>query len=218
MNKKIATIALVSILAISTVFAGGLFKKTATSGPDISVGLTTGFDQDILFPEKTDSSISYNQVPVKATGLFKITDNFAVKANLGMAVNMTNDSNITETKVGFATDVLAYYVLPLAKSFDLYLGGGFGYDYVNLFSKSNKLGSVSSSIHTMDIALDVMAAYEVVDHVQLMGGVNLGFDVLKSLTGSGSVSGIGSDNGSASMLENAFGMQWGINVGAAYKF
>ena len=217
MKKKIATIALVSILAISTVFAGGLFgnKNIARKGPEISVGLATGFEQDILMGDNT--SVSYNQVPVKATGVFKISDNFGMKSNLGMAVNMANDSRVNETKVGFATDVLAYYVLPLAKSFDLYLGGGFGYDYVNLASAGSSNLSASVSMNTMDIVFDVMAAYEVVDHVQLMGGVNLGFDILKSVTTSGSVAGHGGSD-SLSLLKDAFGMQWGINVGAAYKF
>ena len=217
MKKKIATIALVSLLAISTVFAGGLFgnKPMAKKGPEISVGLTTGFEQDILMGDNT--SVSYNQVPVKATGVFKISDNFGMKANLGMAVNMANDSRVNETKVGFATDVLAYYILPLAKSFDLYLGGGFGYDYVNLASAGSSNLSASVSMNTMDIVFDVMAAYDVADHVQLMGGVNLGFDVLKSVTTSGSVAGHGSSD-SVSLLKDVFGMQWGLNVGAAYKF
>ena len=208
MKKKIATIALVSLLAISTVFAGGLFKKPAKSGPEISVGLTTGFDQEIMNTEHT--STSFNAVPVKVTGIIGITDNFAVGANLGMGINLAADEYLDKTRVGFAADVLAYYVLPATDSLNIYIGGGFGYDYINYINEKN----LKHSMHTLDIVIDAKTAFEVTDHVEIMGGVNLGFDVLKSLTHKVANTRLDSTNA----LENTFGMQWGINVGAAYKF
>ena len=72
-------------------------------------------------------------------------------------------------------------------------------------------------MNTLAIQLDAKATYEVIDNLEIQAGVNLGFDVLKSVTASGSV-GNHSGNGSQSLLENAFGMQWGLNVGCAYKF
>ena len=205
MKKKIATIALVSLLAISTVFAGGLFGKTAKNGPDISVGARTGYKMTISFPENLDAYTG-NNVPVLADAVFGITDNFAIGTGLGMNIAIPEKG---DSQVSLATDVLAYYVLPLAKQFDLYLGGGLDFGY---YSKSETVASIKSSASTtrLSMMLEARAVYEVVDHVEVFGALDFGVNMLNK--GAINVA------GKKTTADNPMGISWGINLGAAYKF
>lgn len=117
----------------------------------------------------------------------------------------------SETKVGFVADIAAYYRLALSDSFALYLGGGLGYDLISY----NYRESISSSYNTMDLFADVKASYDVMDNLSIFGGAKFGMDILKILKGSA----LGVSISSNTLKElDATGIQWGLSVGAAYKF
>lgn len=193
--KRVFVFLLVAMLVSASVFA-----------VDFSVGLASGYEQDILISEVDFPT--FHQVPVKAVATIDILDNFAVGIDLGMGINFAD--SLPETKVGFVADIAAYYRLALSDSFALYLGGGLGYDLISF-----DVEGIVSSFHTMDLFADVKASYDVMDNLSIFGGAKFGMDIFKiqkiSMAGSSS---------SLNVLKESdgTGIQWGLSVGAAYKF
>lgn len=200
--KKTILFALVILLAATSVFAG-----------DFAIGVSAGFKQDILIGEH--DNLMFNTIPINATMIADVSDNFALGFDLGMGINLKGDDSIVllqnETKVGLVADVLAYYIIPMSKKADLYLGGGLGYDYVVTNTVKGINRTSDTSVHTLDVLVGAKGVFDVSKNVSLFGDAKFGIDVLKSLANN-------TLDSSTNLLENVFGIQWGLSLGAAYKF
>lgn len=204
--KKILVLALVVLVAISTVFAVDGFA-----------GLSTGYQMRINFPEKADP-VTSNLVPVMGVLNLDVADSLALGVNLGTTI-LVPESEHVDASADFALDVLALYRMELDKKVNFYAGGGLGYN-LRSYADGLDLGFITISgkgvRHTLWLDVDARGEYEVADNISIFADALLGFRVLDGVKASGS---IGGASGSTEFQKNEdFGMRWALTVGAAYRF
>lgn len=187
---------LLVILLIASVITGAFAADT-----EIMLGLQSGFNQQVGL-EKGSSSLNY--VPVKADAMFYFGDSFALNAALGMDILIPEYGDAT---VGMGADVLAYYRCELSDAFDILAGGGLSY---KLQSSGNDYLSVS--MHYLAILGSVRFQFDVIDHLTVFAGADIGYNVLnQGVTSSG-----GHSSDPVDMEQSI--MPWAIKAGVSYKF
>ena len=197
--KKTLLIALLLIATVGSVFAA-----------DFSIGLSSGFSQEIIIPEGGDSN-TWSIVPLDVDFLVGFGDHFALNVTGGM--NFGLDESFPG--FGFGAEVLAYYNLPLTEAFNLMIGGGLSYDYL-YESRSEMGGTVSQGIHMLGLLASVRVQYDITDFLAIFGGANVGYNLWNGYSSKAEVGGISrSDSGT---IENTSFVPWALKVGVSYKF
>ncbi len=196
--KKVLVFLLVAFVAVAGVFA-----------VDISLGLGTGFEQEILFmAEESGGSYSFpfNKIPVVAVSTFDFSNNFSLGVDLGINVCFTNDLGFTQNQavVPFFIGVTAYHKFGLPSNFNLYLGGGLRYVLTSYDTESNVL------VHGLSMLMDVKATYDVLENLIVFCRANFGQSLCKYID-----MGEGFADFSSGMFKY---IQWSATIGAAYKF
>ena len=187
---------LLVILLIASVITGAFAADT-----EIMLGLQSGFNQQVGL-EKGSSSLNY--VPVKADAMFYFGDSFALNAALGMDILIPEYGDAT---VGMGADVLAYYRCELSDAFDILAGGGLSYKL-----QSSGSDYLSVSMHYLAILGSVRFQFDVIDHLTIFAGADIGYNVLNQrVTSSG-----GHSSDPKDMKQSI--MPWAIKAGVSYKF
>lgn len=189
---------LLVILLIASVVTGAFAADT-----EIMLGLQSGFNQQVNLEKGAGSK---NYVPVKADAMFYFGDSFALNAALGMDIWLPA-SDLVDPNVGLVADVLAYYRCELSDAFDILAGGGLSY---KLQSSGNDYLSVS--MHYLAILGSVRFQLDVIDHLTVFAGADIGYNVLnQDVTSSG-----GHSSDPVDMEQSI--MPWAIKAGVSYKF
>ena len=189
---------LLVILLIASVITGAFAADT-----EIMLGLQSGFNQQVNLEKGAGSK---NYVPVKADAMFYFGDSFALNAALGMDIWLPA-SDLVDPNVGLVADVLAYYRCELSDAFDILAGGGLSY---KLQSSGNDYLSVS--MHYLAILGSVRFQFDVIDHLTVFAGADIGYNVLnQGVTSSG-----GHSSDPVDMEQSI--MPWAIKAGVSYKF
>ena len=189
---------LLVILLIASVITGAFAADT-----EIMLGLQSGFNQQVNLEKGAGSK---NYVPVKADAMFYFGDSFALNAALGMDIWLPA-SDLVDPNVGLVADVLAYYRCELSDAFDILAGGGLSY---KLQSSGNDYLSVS--MHYLAILGSVRFQLDVIDHLTVFAGADIGYNVLnQDVTSSG-----GHSSDPVDMEQSI--MPWAIKAGVSYKF
>ena len=193
MNKT-----LLVILLIASVITGAFAADT-----EIMLGLQSGFNQQVNLEKGAGSK---NYVPVKADAMFYFGDSFALNAALGMDIWLPA-SDLVDPNVGLVADVLAYYRCELSDAFDILAGGGLSYKL-----QSSRNDYLSVSMHYLAILGSVRFQFDVIDHLTVFAGADIGYNVLnQGVTSSG-----GHSSDPVDMEQSI--MPWAIKAGVSYKF
>lgn len=187
---------LLVILLIASVITGAFAADT-----EIMLGLQSGFNQQVNLEKGAGSQ---NYVPVKADAMFYFGDSFALNAALGMDILIPEYGDAT---VGMGADVLAYYRCELSDAFDILAGGGLSY-------KLQPYGNdyLSISLHYLALLGSVRFQFDVIDHLTVFAGADIGYNVLNQRVTSGG--GYSSDPEDMKLSV----MPWAIKAGVSYKF
>lgn len=140
--------------------------------------------------------------------MFYFGDSFALNAALGMDILIPEYGDAT---VGMGADVLAYYKCELSDMIDILAGGGLSYKF---FTESGSVAGFTSSLSTHQLALlgSVRFQFDVIDHLTVFAGADIGYNVLnQSVTSSG-----GHSSDPVDMEQSI--MPWAIKAGVSYKF
>ena len=195
---------LLVILLIASVVTGAFAADT-----EIMLGLQSGFNEQVIFPKTDYGSVeTYDYVPIKADAMFYFGDSFALNAALGMDILIPEYGDAT---VGMGADVLAYYKCELSDMIDILAGGGLSYKF---FTESGSVAGFTSSLSTHQLALlgSVRFQFDVIDHLTVFAGADIGYNVLnQSVTSSG-----GHSSDPVDMEQSI--MPWAIKAGVSYKF
>ena len=97
MKKTLLVLLLIASL-ITTAFAA--------KGPEVMLGVSSGFNEEVEFHENIDPTTS-DIVPIKADALFYLGDSLAFNTALGMDIYIPNNE-YRDPSVGFVADILAY--------------------------------------------------------------------------------------------------------------
>lgn len=193
---------LLVILLIASVVTGAFAADT-----EIMLGLQSGFNQQVIFPKTDyDSATTNDYVPIKADAMFYFGDSFALNAALGMDIWLPA-SDLVDPNVGLVADVLAYYRCELSDAFDILAGGGLSY---KLQSSGDDYFSVS--LHYLALLGSVRFQFDVIDHLTIFAGADIGYNVLNQRVTSGG--GYSSDPEDMKLSV----MPWAIKAGVSYKF
>lgn len=189
---------LLVILLIASVITGAFAADT-----EIMLGLQSGFNQQVNLEKGAGSK---NYVPVKADAMFYFGDSFALNAALGMDIWLPA-SDLVDPNVGLVADVLAYYRCELSDAFDILAGGGLSYKL-----QSSRNDYLSVSMHYLAILGSVRFQFDVIDHLTVFAGADIGYNVLnQGVTSSG-----GHSSDPVDMEQSI--MPWAIKAGVSYKF
>ena len=194
---------LLVILLIASVITGAFAADT-----EIMLGLQSGFNQQVGL-EKGSSSLNY--VPVKADAMFYFGDSFALNAALGMDILIPEYGDAT---VGMGADVLAYYKCELSDMIDILAGGGLSYKF---FTESGSVAGFTSSLSTHQLALlgSVRFQFDVIDHLTVFAGADVGYNIMNAVSSSRKGHGI---NESDTDFSSVSILPWAIKAGVSYKF
>lgn len=141
MNKKVLVIALVLVLAVSSVFAGSLFTAKKSSNVKLGAQLGYGARSVTAALKDTSSKTSYNYLNMGFYGAFTfeyaMNNNLSLKAEAGVntmgkakttgtlaGVAITPKTASSNTPVNFTVFAGALYNIPLNKELSIYAGGG----------------------------------------------------------------------------------------------
>lgn len=190
---------LLVILLIASVVTGAFAANT-----EIMLGLQSGFNEQVIFPKTDYGSVeTYDYVPIKADAMFYFGDSFALNAALGMDILIPEYG---DANVGLIADILAYYRCELSDAFDILAGGGLSY---KLQPSGNDYLPIS--LHYLALLGSVRFQFDVIDHLTVFAGADIGYNVLNQ----GVTSGDGySEPGDLKMSV----MPWAIKAGVSYKF
>lgn len=195
---------LLVILLIASVVTGAFAVDT-----EIMLGLQSGFNQQVGL-EKGSSSLNY--VPVKADAMFYFGDSFALNAALGMDILIPEYGDAT---VGMGADVLAYYRYELSDMIDILAGGGISYKMAVLGSEKQGEISTLTTSHQLAFLGSVRFQFDVIDHLTVFAGADIGYNVLNATHTQTKIGGVGSN--STTYGKNSI-MPWAIKAGVSYKF
>lgn len=193
--KKTLLIALLVVAVLSSSFAA------RGSSTEIMLGLSSGFNQMVLFDDNGTSST--NIIPIKIDGMFYLGDSFALNTALGMDIILPEIES-ADAQMGFVADILAYYRMQLAKSVDILLGGGVSYLY---FSPIDGMSS-----NSLDLLASLRFQFGITDHIVIFAGAEAGYKVLNAATIDLGVLGSRTEYGKDSI------MPWAVKAGVSYKF
>lgn len=211
--KKTLLIALLVVAVLSSSFAA------RGSSTEIMLGLSSGFNQEVLFyenplTEELENS-TRNIIPLKVDGLFYLGDSFALNTALGMDIYLPETDN-GDASVGLVADILAYYRMQLGDAFDLLAGGGVSYKYKNIADvDGGDIGSSSTSNHTLALLASLRFQFEATDHIVVFAGADLGYNVLNVASTTTDI--LGNSNTETKNLDRNI-MPWAIKAGVSYKF
>ena len=187
---------LLGILLIASVITGAFAADT-----EIMLGLQSGFNQQVNLEKGAGSQ---NYVPVKADAMFYFGDSFALNAALGMDILIPEYG---DANVGLIADVLAYYRCELSDMIDILAGGGLSY---KLQSMGGEYSSVS--LHYLALLGSVRFQFDVIDHLTVFAGADIGYNVLNQR-----VTSLGGHSSDPEDMKLSV-MPWAIKAGVSYKF
>lgn len=199
---------LLVILLIASVITGAFAADT-----EIMLGLQSGFNEQVIFPKTDYGSVeTYDYVPIKADAMFYFGDSFALNAALGMDIYT---EKVLDTQVGMVTDVLAYYRYELSDMIDILAGGGISYKMAVLVSEKQGENSTLITSHQLALLGSVRFQFDVIDHLTVFAGADIGYNVLNATHTQTKIRGVGSN--STTYGKNSI-MPWAIKAGVSYKF
>lgn len=199
---------LLVILLIASVVTGAFAANT-----EIMLGLQSGFNEQVIFPKTDYGSVeTYDYVPIKADAMFYFGDSFALNAALGMDIYT---EKVLDTQVGMVTDVLAYYRYELSDMIDILAGGGISYKMAVLVSEKQGENSTLTTSHQLAFLGSVRFQFDVIDHLTVFAGADIGYNVLNATHTQTKILGVGSN--STTYEKNSI-MPWAIKAGVSYKF
>lgn len=206
MKKTLLVLLLIASL-ITTAFAA--------KGPEVMLGVSSGFSQKISF-EENSSTDTGDIVPVKADALFYLGDSLALNTALGMNIYLPEtdlpETDLNDPSFGFVADILAYYRLELGKTASLLVGGGLSYQYMDVLRKIGiEINNASWGCHQLDLLASLRLQLGITDNIYVFAGADVGYNVLSSMVGKS-----GSSSGSYEV--DASIMPWAIKAGVNYKF
>ncbi len=187
MSKKIFVIALVLVLAVSSVFAGSLFTAKKTSDVKIGAQLGYGARSFTVAGKETFKGASVNYLNSGFYGAFTfeyaMNENLSLKAEAGVNTmgttkttttlagkSATSDKASSNTPVNFTVFAGALYNIPLNKELTAYVGGG-----VDMMI--GKLSSAEDAKTNAAIGLGVEAgaSYAIDKNLAVNGGAKFGW-------------------------------------------
>lgn len=201
MKKTLLVLLLIASL-ITTAFAA--------KGPEVMLGVSSGFSQKISFGENSSTDTG-DIVPVKADALFYLGDSLALNTALGMNIYLP-ETDLNDPSFGFVADILAYYRLELGKTASLLVGGGLSYQYMDVLRTIGiEINNASWGLHQLDLLASLRLQLGITDNIYVFAGADVGYNVLYSLVGK-------SGSSSGSIEADASIMPWAIKAGVNYKF
>ena len=216
MKKKITAVLLIALVVLSGAFAWGA-KKT---GPEMMVGIKSGWGMDMTFTEAGNQTITtkIHDVPVLAEFGVDFDAPVSLKASVGGNLFFYSDENYTsDAKGSFSVNLAGAYRYDVSDAFAVKAGLGFGY---KLQSWTEEVETIKTSyvynLGTFSLYADLGASYDVADSFALNFGLTLGGDIAASSSLKVKVGdNVAKKDWDYDLPTN---FAFGINLGAAYKF
>lgn len=204
MKKTLLVLLLIASL-ITTAFAA--------KGPEVMLGVSSGFNEEVEFHENIDPTTS-DIVPIKADALFYLGDSLALNTALGMDIYIPNN-DYSDPSVGFVADILAYYRMNIGKNADFLVGGGAAYKYWSRTETGPLNISATAYTHTLALLASLRLQFGVTDNISAFAGADIGYNIvnIEGVSGSSDLGGGGSSDDTGETI-----MPWAIKAGVNYKF